>query len=432
MKKFFAAIIISFIFVGVVSAFEAGAAKISERNNQNYRVLNGFDFANYVGSEKGLEVIVDNEIKKVITDDKKEGYKGKYAVIGYSQGGERSLAYATRLKAQNPEEFKRLEAVITVSGVDKGLKALEGGFGPLKARAGEDVNILYNGYEAVKDVSPIFSIAGGCVEFLLDVHKEVIIDKIGEFAPGIIDYVKAAWNGGTENQLKELYDMMPNSNFIQKNVSVTEKKTAKRISGYNTEWYWDTSFFIPLLKTRQVPVYEYYDYFYDSPKFSNDLPVGYIVGLNSNTLSMINSKNSTTNESIARGCLKAAEIGFGAAQIHYIGTCVLLYGLFNGNVTKATYCNSAREWVANIDGELNEIKNSTQNDGLVAKESQFYPKTYFDVNTNQNKEVHSKVLSTSDIGYEEFPEYNHMTISPLDNEVIQTRIKDLLNKTRRK
>ena len=55
-----------------------------------------------------------------------------------------------------------------------------------------------------------------------------------------------------------------------------------------------------------------------------------------------------------------------------------------------------------------------EHDGLVAKESQFYPKKYSDT-----------VLGKDDRGYIIYPEYNHMTIL---NDETEKAMGDLLDK----
>ena len=54
-----------------------------------------------------------------------------------------------------------------------------------------------------------------------------------------------------------------------------------------------------------------------------------------------------------------------------------------------------------------------EHDGLVAKESQFYPKKYSD-----------KILGNQNVGYDSYPEYNHMTIV---NQTTKTTMGGLLD-----
>ncbi len=103
-----------------------------------------------------------------------------------------------------------------------------------------------------------------------------------------------------------------------------------------------------------------------------------------------------------------------------------------GSAGHASNCFNAAQWLSNVDGELNEIKGSSENDGLVAKESQFYPKTFYNPATNKIEEVHSKVLSDNPNGYTEFEEYNHMNINPGTNDKVKAEIKKMIYKARTK
>ena len=70
-----------------------------------------------------------------------------------------------------------------------------------------------------------------------------------------------------------------------------------------------------------------------------------------------------------------------------------------------------------MDGELNDLKGSNENDGLVAKESQFYPKNFYNPATGAYEEVHSKVLlDVTGKGYCETNK-NHKAIFPSDDTV---------------
>ena len=48
---------------------------------------------------------------------------------------------------------------------------------------------------------------------------------------------------------------------------------------------------------------------------------------------------------------------------------------------------------------MNDLVGSSEHDGLVAKESQFYPKKIYNPDTKQEEEVHSNVLGEDDKGY---------------------------------
>jgi hypothetical protein len=53
-----------------------------------------------------------------------------------------------------------IDAVITISGIDQGLKALDGGLGAFKSRASEKINIIGNGLRAAAGIFDVF----GCID----------------------------------------------------------------------------------------------------------------------------------------------------------------------------------------------------------------------------------------------------------------------------
>ena len=91
----------------------------------------GFDFEGYKASPLGLDAIVKNEHEFV---KKKEAHD--FAVVGHSQGGLRALAFATYLQNNDAAGLNNLQAVVTVSGIDQGIKALDGGLPVANARYG--------------------------------------------------------------------------------------------------------------------------------------------------------------------------------------------------------------------------------------------------------------------------------------------------------
>jgi len=70
-------------------------------------------------------------------------------------------------------------------------------------------------------------------------------------------------------------------------------------------------------------------------------------------------------------------------------------------------------------------KNSNENDGLVAKESQFYPTKFYNPATGATVAVHTNVLGSDPKGYVEM-NYNHKDICPGDNTDVLEEIKKML------
>ena len=83
--------------------------------------------------------------------------------------------------------------------------------------------------------------------------------------------------------------------------------------------------------------------------------------------------------------------------------------------------------MASFNLELNELKNSTENDGLVAKESQFYPKTFTDPNTQAVRNVHKNTLGEDPKGYVSYPQYNHADI--IDAPEVGRRIVQMIEES---
>lgn len=184
---------ICFIFIACVfmSSFlfsDDLAGKVGNLKN-GYRLFEGFDFSNYKPSPIGVDARVKAEVNHVIAQDKAAGKSGTYGIVGHSQGGLRVLAYATELKKQNKKEYDRLDAVITVSGIDKGLKALSGGFPSVKSRLMSDVNTLLGGFRSMVGVfdHPFTALAGliidGPMKSPSDFNSTGVINLVLRFLP---------------------------------------------------------------------------------------------------------------------------------------------------------------------------------------------------------------------------------------------------------
>jgi hypothetical protein len=80
--------------------------------------------------------------------------------------------------------------------------------------------------------------------------------------------------------------------------------------------------------------------------------------------------------------------------------------------------------MGNFDGELNELKGAPENDGLVAKESQYYPRTFTDPNTGEVRNVHPNVLGGDAKGYIGYSQYNHKDIDK--SEDVKSMVKKMI------
>ncbi len=402
-------------------------------NRNDVYFLNGYRFEELDPSEHeiGLAERVDAEIdyiSKRQNDKKNNGQKLDYTIVGYSEGGLRALAYAKRLKEQKPNEFENLKAVITVSGIDRGLKALNGGFTPLKAKVQEDVNIIYNGLCGFAMGLPLLSMG---VLIFVDFSKDKIFDFINEISPYLDSYITCAWNGGTYSQLAEIYDMMPKSEFIKNNVAYTDPVTypvrvgTNYVLGIESKKVLGIRIYYLVLKSE--PKYDYYTSFKDKMLIDESIPIGYIVGTDSNTIGILNDiKDFNISESEVRTIANLTSLAMYTASAANSAKYIASLGLLTTFYNAARNCSEAGNWFRSIDFELNDLKGSNENDGLVAKESQFYPKMFHNRKTGYNESVHTKVLEQSEYGYVGL-KYNHMNINPKTNSDTANRIKIMID-----
>ena len=147
------------------------------------------------------------------------------------------------------------------------------------------------------------------------------------------------------------------------------------------------------LRWQYSPVYSTYIGYKHTSKLPENIPIGYIVGTKNNVLSMAGSE-----EQGIRDKLNKAGTAFAVAEGIHIVKCVGIVGLFTGSPRYAAACVKAREYCWNFDSRVNNLLGSSEHDGLVAKESQYIPKS-----------VHGKVLGRTAQGYTTF-NYNHAEI----------------------
>lgn len=420
----------------VFISISAYAIKV-ELNQPNYagryHLFGGFDFSGYVPSPAGLDVKIADEYNYIINNETSYPPTDYYSIVGHSQGGLRVLAYSTYLKSTNPAAYNKLQAVITVSGIDKGLLALDGGFGPLNRKFREDIGIVYDGAKSViASRIPLID----AVNYFFDVYpssSDTENKLINNLPDNFQCYVKPALNGADPNTMAEIRDMFPRSGFNRNYVSDSIVHTYKVQT--RVELYWDWC----VVKTYRVwghtikiwgwasktrPIYEWFTAWEDVPKFGNELPTGYIVGLNSNTLSM------TGKESAIRFVAQVTRDIFDQAyHIHSVAQWTPFGFVMNsrGNADRA---KKARNWMDDIDGEFNELKGSSLNDGLVAKESQYFPKTFRDPNTGEVRRKHTNVLGNDPKGYVGMLRYNHKDIGPDTNEEVKAKIAAMMDEAR--
>ena len=87
--------------------------------------------------------------------------------------------------------------------------------------------------------------------------------------------------------------------------------------------------------------------------------------------------------------------------------------------------------MANIEGELNDIKRSSDNDGLVAVSSQFIPRTFTNPNTRVTRiNLNNPVLGNiGDLGYIRMPNEHHNSIK--ESRTVMSTANAMINDARR-
>ena len=387
--------------------YDAGVAGVTTY------AFDGFDFEGYKASKHGLDNIIRAEHKSIKdVEEEDPDKKGKFAVVGHSQGGLRALAFATYLQNNDAARLNNLQAVVTVSGIDQGLKALDGGLPAANAKIRRDVEILTDGAYGVLNALP-------AVDILLSALKSFagfdarqfnkfgwwLINLILDKHPGLSQWVKpalqattAAAEQDTLNKYCEIRDMIPRSNFIQQNVIESEPYSYQVQTGTTRHLGWERvtnrwGWKYWALRWQYSPVYSTYIGYKHTSKLPENIPIGYIAGTKSNVLSMAGSK-----EQDIRNGLKWGGRIFAIAEGFHIAKCVRIVGLFTGSPRYAAACVKAREYCWNFDSRVNNLRGSSEHDGLVAKESQYIPKT-----------AHKKVLGRTTQGYTTF-NYNHAEI----------------------
>jgi len=331
----------------------------------------------------------------------------RYSIIGYSQGGLRALGYITRKGIeQKYGSVDNIDAVITISGINQGLPLLEGDLIGLKQRIFRPVNILYNGIISVMKCPILFIL-------LIIFIPEEAITFISDILPSEWDhYVAAAWDSPDHEKWEQLHDMAPESEYIKKYVADVATYTYKMQSGRKFILEWRKG----RLWTGYVPVYKYYEFKTPVPNFNSEVPIGFIAGTNSKTLSML----VDDEREIKNYMDKVANVFCAAQAIHFVKSA-LIFGHIIGSPAMASNAFKAKVLMKDFESELNTLKRSKENDGLVALNAQYYPETMYDKYAKVDRVVlRNPVLHDSKIGYTEVPE-NHKMIGEIPDAFKEAR-----------
>ena len=313
----------------------------------------------------------------------KRGSDGKpqpFVFVGHSQGGLRALAMSTYLRKKDPVLYKQLKGVITLSGIDRGLKLLEGNGAVFRAKLSDSVRILSNGvYGAVKvvDFKPGASIVSDLIlgEFI-KMGMSASFYWLGEVILCNLSYTKGFAPPILQNRNWALYaqvrDMVPQSDFIKD--YVLKESTILLQHKSKTEQYltieWKKGLFgikYPCLVYKSRPIVIATKNI--DMKIDKNLPLTFLAGTNSDTTSLMDSgtaKGFDTGFDVAGTIFRIAE------YFHY-AKCVFIIGLLTNSVVYSQDCRLAANWCSNYKSEIGSLTGSKTHDGLVALESQYLP-----------------------------------------------------------
>ena len=388
-----------------VSDIDRNSRPIGADYKNNVYFFDGFDFDNYQRNDPNLTTLNLGEIRAI-----RNGVSGRvtahgskpYSIIGHSQGGLRALGYTSILKSEpnGIAETGLIDAVVTVSGIDQGLKMLDGGLGGFKARVNGKVNIVWNGLIACTTATFNFDPNWYLIPLVLRNNGSVAADVVlWAFSKDMRNYWAEALRSTDASKVRQIGDMIPGSGYIRDNVVKNEEYRYRTKTGTKLTAEWRSKKIWPGITIwyvwiGYVDVYAYVSVTKSLPQFNPDVPVGFIVGTNNNTLSM------GDNEQGVRVGLKAFEIGFAVAEGVHIAKCAALIGFLTGSPLYAADADRARRFAGNIDAELNDIKGESRGDGLVAYSHQQLPQYFTEPDTGRRL----KVLPNPYLGYTEVKE----------------------------
>ena len=381
------------------------AYKAKKINPSNYDVgtenayfLSGFSFNGYNKTYPSLETMTKAEVKAVVTGVKEDGKTIKkapdsgYGIIGHSQGGLRALAYATHLRSDySAEEYKKLKAVVTVSGIDRGMQALDNDLFGVRVRVYEKADVLWGGIQAVNEpafvtgivlagalgiilgaVDPTQGILSGIVTataiggmslgalMIAAIPPYMAIDIVINFLPeGYMGYIRPAFSDVTKNAsqlgLQQIDDMRAGSGYMSKYVSTSStKRYLVSLGSLYPPWSWERIVYL------KIPVI-IEEHTIDT-KFDPNLPVGFIVG----------TKN-VIDTSKAEDAVKVMKMAFEVSYYYHVTKCCLGIGLITGSIGHAYNAAMAIDMTNNLHGTICHITQCYDGDGLVARDRQFYP-----------------------------------------------------------
>ena len=400
----------------------------------NVYYFDGFDFSekNTAATplaEKNAEAIEAIIYGRVGTDSKVTYPNwNPYSIIGYSQGGLRALGYLKQIEkeANDTSLFDQIDAIVTVSSPVLGIKILEG---DIKAKGHKIINKIARGIGAGIDVFNFEGVIPGidtwlAPQLLLHSGFEIFM----ALSPNIIaSFWKEIWQDPNLSNVPEIRDMKPGSGFIRRNVVQTEQIKYSRVDGEKRVLKWVTEKNnrgknVKRLRLVKEEVLKWYTAIESTPQFTPDVPLGFIVGLNNNTLGMAGSETEKKIEKWRKGL----EIGFGIVEGIHILKCFTITGLLSGSPVFAYDADQARRLMRNFKTEIQDLIGSKESDGFVTRENQYIPSKFTDPRDGAERVHLNAVLLLDDYpeGYADKPDYNHNNI--MEKEDVYSTAYDMI------
>lgn len=400
---------------------------INDQPVPGYVFFNGFDFENYSSESEGIEKML--EVTLELLQAKYKESKQPFVFVGHSQGGLRSLAMSTYLKRNDPELYKQLKGVITLSGIDKGLKLLENNGANFRSALYNDVRILTNGvYGTIKvlDFSPFNPIA----DFIFgETIKSAINISSWELASHLLGSVFEKTNGFAYpimynrewDSHAQVRDMVPQSKVIQKYV-LTEQPVYRQHKSEQesyTVWEWRKGWLgirYPVYVTKYKPKIIVTNNV--TMKVDKNLSYTFLAGTNSDTLSLADSSTAST---VKTGLTHARNTFRTAQHLHY-AKCAFIFGFFTNSIAYSVDCQKAANWCRDYNSEISELIGDDTHDGLVALSSQYLP------TKSLENSIEEKTVLNNALLYK-YPSFNHATINFGDSQskiYAETKVKHLL------
>lgn len=423
-KSFFVKYFVVAIFV-VLSAWQVSAKEHLETDlipmklymNRygipGYVWFQGFDFLGYNHeTDPEIEKFLEWTLKE-LQREYDDGHP--FVFVGHSQGGLRVLAMSSYLREKDPKLYKQLKGVITLSGIDRGLKLLENYGGAFRYKFYKDIFTLSNGMNAMLyDIDAKF--LNKSTHKFLERHRDTLdaesvwslVDVLltgtlltKEFSTPAVE--------GTQTRFWDDYaqvrDMVMQSEIVKKYVleetDVYFKYNSKK--DIAVEWHENgAGEKHPTVEMKSVP--QLIKAKKINMKVDPNLPLYFCIGTESSLSGLMGS------DILVKDVHDAGDYMSDAQAIHLVKS-VGLAGLMNGNHLAAIDASKAADWCHNMEREFSRLLGDAVHDGLVAKENQYLPK--FSVDENKNM---TQILSNTTI--KEFP-YNHIGIAEKDSDSIE-------------